>query len=71
MHTASGGTGITEFNYILTERDEIIVHWFLHVIQSLTTMWFISDRDILIVHYLAKTRGRFETHQQRCNKLAF
>ena len=34
-------------------------------------MLFISERDILIVHYLAKTRGRFETLQQRCHKLAF
>ena len=34
-------------------------------------MLFISERDILIVHYLGKTRGRFETLQQRCHKLAF
>ena len=69
-------TAIMEFSYILTERDEIIVHWllrmvFFFIIQSLTTMWFISERDILIVHYLAKTRGWFEALQQRCHKLAF
>ena len=34
-------------------------------------MLFISERDILIAHYLAKTGGRFETLQQRCHKLAF
>ena len=35
------------------------------------TNLFISERDILIVHYLAKTGGQFETLQQRCRKLAF
>ena len=29
-------------------------------------MWCISEKDILIVHYLGKTRGRVETPQQRC-----
>ena len=71
---------ITEFNYVFTKRDEIIVHWLLCMvffahypitIQLLMTMLFISERDILIVHYLAKTRGRFEMFQKRCHKLAF
>ena len=35
---------------------------FFRIIQSLTTMWFIAERDILIVHYLANTSGRFEMH---------
>ena len=34
-------------------------------------MLFILERDILIVHYPAKTCGWFETLQQRCHKLAF
>ena len=49
----------------------VIAYGLFRIIQSLTTMWFISEKDILIVHYLAKTRGRFETLQQRCHKLAF
>ena len=49
----------------------VIAFGFFRIIQSLTTMLFISERDILIVHYLAKTRGQFETLQQRCHKLAF
>ena len=50
MYTASAQNGsrivmaITDFNYILTERDEVIVHWllcmvFFHIFQSLMTMW--------------------------------
>ena len=69
---------ITEFNYIVYSYLErwdnyslVIAYDLFHIIQSLTTMWFISERDILIVHYLAKTRGPFETLQQRCHKLAF
>ena len=49
----------------------VIAFGLFRIIQSLTTMLFISERDILIVHYLAKTRGQFETLQQRCHKLAF
>ena len=25
-------TGITEFNHIIIERDEIIIHWLLHMV---------------------------------------
>ena len=49
----------------------VIAYGLFGIIQSLTTIWFIYWRDILIVHYLAKTRGRFETDQQRCHKPAF
>ena len=37
-------------------------------------VWSFSHYPIAddhVVHYLAKTRGRFETLQQRCHKLAF
>ena len=39
----------------------VIAYGLFRIIQSLTTMWFISVKDTLIVHYLAKTRGWFET----------